>query len=76
MLRLAAGLPDALVGLAPDLCGARRLRLDDRPQRTGQSLASLAVKPHGVEHRAENVVLALVERAVADAHGMRSRIAR
>ena len=32
MLRLAASLPDALVGLAPHGDGARRLGLHDRPQ--------------------------------------------
>ena len=76
VLRLAACLPDALVGFAPDFCCALRLRLDDRPQRTGQPLASLRVKPHRVEHRAEHVVLALVEGAVADADGMRAGVAR
>ena len=35
VLRLAAGLPDALVGLAPHRGGALGLGLDDRPQPRG-----------------------------------------
>ena len=76
MLRLAAGLPDALVGLAPDLGGALGLRLHDRPQPPGQALAVHRVLEDRVEHGAEDVVLALVKRAVADPHRVRARIAR
>ena len=68
MLRVAARLPDALVGLAPDGGRALRLRLDDRPQPPRQALAATGVEQDRVERRAEDVVLALVERAVADPH--------
>ena len=76
MLRLAAGLPDALVGLAPHLGGALGLRLHDRPQAPGQALAVHGVLEDRVEHRAEHVVLTLVEGAVADPHRAGSRVAR
>ena len=76
MLRGAAGLPDPLVGVAPDLRRAVGLRLDDRPQPPGQPLASAGVQQDGVEDGAEDVVLALVEGAVADAHRLRALVAR
>ena len=38
MLRLAAGLPDALVGVPPDTGSALRLRLYDRPEPAWQAL--------------------------------------
>ena len=66
MLGLAAGLPDALVRLPPDPFRAAGLRLDDPPQPPWQPLAAPGVQQDGVEHRAEHVVLALVERPVAD----------
>ena len=75
MLRLAARLPDPLVRLAPDLRRALRLTLDDRPEPPRQALALLRVQQDRVEDGAEDVVLALVERAVADAHGPRARVA-
>ena len=40
MLRLAAGFPDALVRIAPDAGGARRLRRDDRPEPVRQTLVA------------------------------------
>ena len=68
LLRLAAGLPDALVRLAPYVGRALGLRLDDRPQPPRQTLAAPRVQQDRVERRAEDVVLALVERTVADTH--------
>ena len=68
MLGLAAGLPDPLVRLPPDPLRAPGLRLDDPPQSPGQPLAAPGVQQDGVQHRAEHVVLALVERPVADPH--------
>ena len=76
VLRLAARLPDALVGLAPDVARALRLGLHDRPQPARQALAAPRVQQDRVERRAVDVVLALVERAVADAHGPRAGVAR
>ena len=69
VLRLAARLPDPLVGLAPDLRRAFGLRLDDRPEAPRQPLAAPRVQQDRVEHGAEDVVLPLVEGAVADPHG-------
>ena len=66
MLRLAARLPDALIGFPPHRLGALGLVLDQGPQPPWQPLASAGVQQHRVERRAEHVVLALVERAVAD----------
>ena len=68
MLGLAAGLPDALVGFPPDRGGAGGLGLDDRPQPPRQPGAASGVQQDRVEHGAEYVVLALVERPVADPH--------
>src|SRR5215468_94706 len=40
VLRLAAGLPDALVWVTPDTDRTRRLRLDDRPEPARQTLVA------------------------------------
>ncbi len=74
VLRLAARLPDPLVGLAPHARRALGLALDDRPQPPRQPLAAARVHQHRVEHGAEHVVLALVEGAVADPHRPRARV--
>ena len=74
VLRLAARLPDPLVGLTPHARRALGLALDDRPQPPRQPLAAARVQQHRVEHRAEHVVLALVEGAVADPDGPSARI--
>src|SRR5207344_3600043 len=66
--RLAARLPDALIGLAPDPRCTFSLRFDDGPEPAGQALALSRVKEDRVEDGAEDVVLALVERPVADPH--------
>src|ERR1044072_5540514 len=71
----AARRPDALVRLTPHPRGALRLRLDDRPQTARQSLASPRVQQDGAQHGAEDVVLALIERTVADAHRPRAGVA-
>ena len=75
MTRLAARLPDALVGLPPDLRGALHLVGEHRPQALGDVVALLGVQVDRVEHRAEDVVLALVVGAVADAHRARAFVA-
>ena len=68
VLGFAARFPDALVGFAPYRGGARRLRLDERPQPAREALTASRVEQDRVEHRAVHVVLALVQRPVADAH--------
>ena len=75
MLRVAAHLPDAAVGLAP--VGDRRLDLllEDRPHALGQRVARLGVQVDRVEHRAPHVVLVLVVGAVADPHRPRVLVA-
>ena len=75
MTGLAARLPDALVGLLPDLLRALHLVGEHRPQALGDVVALLGVQVHRVEHRAEHVVLALVVGAVADAHRARAFVA-
>ena len=74
VLRVAARLPDALVGLAPHLRRALRLGLDDRPQPPRQALAAPRMEQDRVQRRAEDVVLALVEGAVADPHRVGSGV--
>ena len=69
VLRRATGLPDALVGVLPDLGRAFGLRLHDRPEAARESLALPRVEEDRVEDGAEDVVLPLVERAVPDADG-------
>ena len=76
MLRLAARFPDPLVGVLPDLRRAFGLRLDDRPEPARQTLAPPGVEEDRVEDRAEHVVLALVEGAVADPDRSRARRSR
>ena len=50
------------------------LRLDERPESARQTLAAPRVQEDGVEGGAEDVVLALVEGAVASAHGRRASV--
>src|SRR5215207_9225338 len=76
MLRLAASLPDSLVRLPPERGSALGLRLDDRPQSPRQPIAASNVQQDRIQHSAKHVILALVERAVADSHWPSSRIAR
>ena len=68
MPRLAAGLPDPLVRLTPRTQGTLGLGLHQRPQPARQVLAAPGVQQDRVQHRPVDVVLALVERAVADPH--------
>ena len=75
MAGLATRLPDALVGLLPHLRSARHLVDQDRPQPLGDVVSLLGVQVDGVEHRAVDVVLALVVGAVADAHRTRPLVA-
>ena len=74
--RLAARLPDALVGVLPDRRGALGLCLHERPQPPRDPLAAAAVQQDRVERRAVDVVLALVEGAVADAYGIGAVVSR
>ena len=74
VLRLPARLPDPLVGLLPDLGGARGLGLHDRPQTPRQPLAPARVQEDRVERGAEDVVLPLIERPVPDPDGMGARV--
>ena len=71
----AARLPDALVGLAPDIRGAHRLRLDDGPQALRVVAVLLGVQVERVEHRAVDVVLALGPGVVSDPHRPRALVA-
>ncbi len=73
--RLAARLPDPLVGRAPRRHRPGGLRLDDRPQPPRHPLAVLGVDQDRVQHRAVDVVLALVEGAVPDPHRACARVA-
>ncbi len=74
MLGRSAGLPDALVRFAPDARGALGLSLHDRPQPPRQALGAAGVQQDRVERRPEDVVLALVEGAVADPYGTRAGV--
>ena len=65
--RLPARLPDPLVGLAPHAPGPRNLVGEHRPQAVVDVVVALGVQVHGVQHRAEDVVLALAVGAVAAA---------
>ena len=68
MLRLAARLPDALIGLRQTAVAHSACAWIEGPQPPGQPLAAAGVQQHRVKRRAEHVVLALVERAVPDSH--------
>ena len=75
MAGLAARLPDPLVGLLPDPGGAVDLVGEHRPQALGDVVAPLGVQVDGVEHRAVDVILALLVGAVADPHRARALVA-
>ena len=62
-------------GFSPDRGRALGLRLDDRPQPARETLAPARVQEDRVERGAEDVVLPLVEGAVADPHRARSCVA-
>ena len=74
VLRLAPRLPDALVRVPPHGRRALGLRLDDRPEPSRQPLAPARVQEERVEDGAVDVVLPLVEGAVADPHRARSGV--
>src|SRR4029078_12628850 len=76
VLRFPAGLPDALVRLAPGRDRSGRLRLDERPQPSGQVLAAPGVQEQRVEDGAEHVVLTLVKGTVPESYGSRALVAR
>jgi hypothetical protein len=73
--RLAARLPDALVRLTPHRCGALGLRLRERPQAPRNPQAVAATEQDRVEGGTEDVVLPLLEGAVADPDGARAAVA-
>ena len=75
VLRLAASLPDALIGLAPDARRALGLGLDEWPEPARETLLRRRVQQERVEGGAEDVVLALIEGAVADPHRAGSGVA-
>ena len=52
--------------------GFEDLRLDDGPDPPREALAPPRVQQDRVQHRAEDVVLSLIEGPVADPHGPRS----
>ena len=68
MLGVTTRLPDPLVGVLPDARGAVRLGLDDRPELTRKALAAPRVQQHRVQGGSEDIVLALVEGAIARSH--------
>ena len=68
MLRLAADLPDAAVGLAPVLDRGLHLALEDRPHALVERVARAGVQVDRVQQRAPHVVLLLLVGVVADPH--------
>ena len=74
VLRLAAHLPETLVGHLPVLDRALHGALEDRPDDLGQVVARLRVQVDRIEHRPPHVVLLLVVRGVADPDGPRALI--
>ena len=62
-------------GCCQTLRRALGLRLHDRPEPPRQPVALARVLEDRVEHGAEDVVLLLVEGAVADPHRLRARVA-
>ena len=75
MLGLSARLPDALIGLLPGVRRALHLVGEHRPQPLGYVVALLGVQVDRVEHGPEHIVLALIERAIADPHRARALVA-
>ena len=76
MLGLAARLPDPLVGMRPGV--DRRLDLLADQLAVGRGAGSaqrLLVQVDRVQQRTPDVVLALVEGAVADPHRLRAAVA-
>src|SRR5687767_10795075 len=75
VLGIPAGFPDSLVRLPPGRDGAFCLRLHEGPQASWQVSATAGVEEDGVEYRPEDVVLALVERAVPDPYRVGALVA-
>ncbi len=75
VLRLAAHLPDPVVGVAPPFDRALDLPLEARPRDAGQELPGPQVQVDRVEQGAPDVVLVLRPGAVADPHGLRVVVA-
>ena len=76
MLRFVTGLPDALVGVAPDTGGARYLQLDNWPEPARQALVPPGMEQDRVKDGAEDVVLTLTEGCIAHANRACPCIAR
>jgi len=72
----APHLPDAVIGLAPDLAHVLDQHAAQRPRVVRQRvLEDLGGVPHHVEHLAVDVELELPAGAVADPHGCRPLVA-
>src|SRR5919197_3330679 len=74
MKRAVAHFPDARIGAAPNRTHVIRDAREDGPGVTVDTVPAFAVQPRGFEQRAVDVELALLERAVADAHGPRAAV--
>ena len=75
MARLAAGLPDTGVGLAPELAHALGHRAQLLPLLDGEDPAGVVVVQRRVEQAAVDIELKLVRCAVADADRARVAVA-
>src|ERR671930_1104240 len=75
VLRVAADLPDALVGLLPAVDDRARDAAEELPERLVDLAAVLPVDPDRVEELAEDVELELAVRAVSDPHRPRATVA-
>ena len=75
VLRLAAHLPDALVGRGCLLDGLIHEAGDDVPHGLGDGAATAGMGGERVEQHPPHVVLVLVERSVPDADRLRSEVA-
>src|SRR5262245_33457321 len=76
MLRAAAGLPNALIRLPPDLFQLVRECKLEAPRGTARRNAADVRLMQGVHHLAEDIELELLVRRVADAHRTRTFITR
>ena len=74
MLRLAAHLPDAVVGLAPVAFDEVEQHALERPRIVVLREAGLAADIQRIDHLAVDVELELRSRGVADAHRRRARV--
>ena len=75
VLRLAASLPDALIGLRPHAGGAWSLAPGRSATGSAAGACFAGVQEDRVEHGAEHVVLPLIEGTVADTNRTRTGVA-